>query len=240
MQKLIDYCKKRYKILIPIMVVFVLLITLYFLYKEYKYDNYKNKQEVAVYQYFSGIKNDYTAVVTYNIKDTIIDVKPKNKKIEYDSTPIYYADNSMILFPEEMNIVFPLKEGSQYRLYKYSSYQKNDNTNIITVGNNSNEYDYFFLYDGKGLFFFPDKVTLNIDDKEYKELSAMSYVKIVGGYTLTYYDKENDTAEVIEVEGKKITITSDNINVNLNERYCLSFGKKVLLVNPHNLNALNN
>ena len=40
--------------LIPVMVVFVLLITVYFLYREYKYDNYRNKKEEEVYQYFGG------------------------------------------------------------------------------------------------------------------------------------------------------------------------------------------
>ena len=111
MKKIIDFCKERYKILIPIMVVFVLLITIYFLYREYRYDNYRNKQEVAVFQYFGGIKNEYTAIVTYNLKDDIIDVSAKDKKIEYDSTPIYYEKEKKIIFPSEMNITFPIKNG---------------------------------------------------------------------------------------------------------------------------------
>ena len=43
-KKIKKFFLEKYKILIPIMVVFVLLITLYFLYREYKYDNYRNKQ----------------------------------------------------------------------------------------------------------------------------------------------------------------------------------------------------
>ncbi len=240
MKKVIDFCRQKYKILIPVMVIFVLLITVYFLYREYKYDNYRNKKEESVYQYFGGIKNEYTAIVTYNLKNVIVDVDAKNKKIEYDSTPIYYSDSNKIIFPKEMNIVFPLKDGSQYKLYKYSIYEKIDDTHLITLNTDSDYYYHFFLFDGKSLYFFPDEVTLIINGKEYKKLSSMSYVSLVGGYTLTYYDKENDTSEVLEVEGKKITVTSENgdLNLNLNERYFMSFDKKVLLFSPNNLNAL--
>ena len=87
--KLKKFFHEKYKILIPIMVVFVLLITLYFLYREYKYDNYRDKRETEVYQYFGGIRTDYTAIITYNLKESIVDINPKDKKIEYDGTPIY-------------------------------------------------------------------------------------------------------------------------------------------------------
>lgn len=240
MKKVIDFCKQRYKMLIPVMVVFVLLITVYFLYREYKYDNYRNKKEETVYQYFGGVKNEYTAIITYNLKNVIVDIKPKNKKIEYDATPIYYDDQNKILFPSEMNMVFPLKDGSQYKLYKYSIYEKIDNTDMITMNNKSDYYYHFFLFDGKGLYFFPEEVTLYVNNKEYRKLSSMSYVSMVGGYTLTYYDKEKDTSEVLEVEGKKVLVSSDNmhLNINLNERNFTVYDKQVLLFAPYNLNAL--
>ena len=240
MKKVIDFCKQKYKILIPIMVIFVLLITVYFLYREYRYDNYRNKKEESVYQYFGGIKNEYTAIVTYNLRNVIVDVNAKNKKIEYDSTPIYYTKNDKVLFPSEMNIVFPLKDGSQYRLYKYSIFEKIDDTDMITMNARSAYYYHFFLFDGKGLYFFPEEVSLKINGNEYKKLSSMSYVSIVGGYTLTYYDKDKEESEVLEIEGKKISIDQEEINlsVNLNERKFKVFEKQVLLFAPYNLNAL--
>jgi len=238
MKKVINYCKRKYKTLIPIMVVFALLVAIFFLYKEYKYDNYRNKKEVAVYQCTGGIKNEYTAVITYNLKNAIVNIAAKDSKIEYDSTPIYYQEEDKIIFPKEMNITFPLRGGSQYKLYGYSIYEKNTTENIITTGYNTDKYEYFFLYDGKGLYFFPDEVTLNINGKAYKTMSKMSYVNIVGGYTMTYYDKETDTTEFLEIEGKEITVSSDKINVNLTDGYCLSLGNMVLLMEPSNLNAV--
>ena len=87
MNKVINFCKKRYKVLIPVMVVLVLLVTMLFLYREYKYDNTRNKKEVSVFQYYGGVKTEYTAIITYNLKDSIVNLEAKNKKIENDSIP---------------------------------------------------------------------------------------------------------------------------------------------------------
>ena len=73
MKNIIEFCKNKYKILIPVMVVFVLLVALLFYYKEYKYDSYRNHEEVDVYQYFGGIRTDYKAMISYNIKKIIVE-----------------------------------------------------------------------------------------------------------------------------------------------------------------------
>lgn len=238
MEKIIAFIKQKYKILIPIMVVFVLLIAIYFLYKEYKYDNYRNKEEVEVYQYFGSKKSEYTAIITYNLKKIIVDISSTKNKITYDATPIYYQKENKIIFPKEMIIAFPLLGGSQYKLYNNSIYERKDEENFITTGYDTSKYEHFFLYDGKGIYFFPEPVTLNINDKEYTTLGSMSFIKVVGGYTMTYYDKENDKAEFLEIEGKKITVSSEHINVNLSEESFMSLSSKILLAEPSYLNAI--
>ena len=237
MKRIIDFCKQKYKILIPVMVVFVLLITVYFLYREYKYDNYRNKEEISVFQYFGGVKTEYTAIVTYNLKKTIVDVTPKDEKILYDATPIYYKNDEKMIFPKEMNAVFPLEDGKQYRVYKYSLYDDTLDLGKLSNGIDEGKYNNFFLYDGEGLYFFSDEVSLKIDGKEYVKLSANSYVD-VDDYTLVYYDKENDKSELLEIEGKKITATSDKLDLCLNEHYFMLFGERILLTKPYNLNSL--
>ena len=238
MEQIVKFCKKNYKILIPIMVVFVLLLAVYFMYREYQYDNYRNKKEVSVFQYFGEQKVEYTAIVTYNLKDTIIDVDAKDEKIEYDSTPIYYSEGNRVIFPEEMTIVFPLRNVSQFKLYKYSVYEKSDTLHKITTNTYTGDYNNFFLYDGECTYFFPDEVTLKINNKEYKKLGPMSYVSIVGGYTMVYYDKESDTSEFLEIDGDEITVSSENINVNLTKNTCLYFSDSVLLFPPDRLNEV--
>ena len=244
MEKLLNYIKSKYKILIPIMVVFVLLITVYFFYREYKYDNYRNKKEVEVYQHFNSVLVDYTAQVVYNLRDVIVDIKPIKSNVEYELTPIYYKKDDKVVFPQEMSIIFPLKETSQYKLYKYASYVYDKDMHKIDNNNNKlNSYNAFFLYNGvldDMLYFFPDEVSLNVDSKEIAKLSKMSFVRLIGGYTLEYYDKENDKADFIEIDGKRVTVSNSYMDVNLTDRYLNDFGKKVLLFKPDSLKGLSN
>ena len=238
MKKIITLIKKKYKILIPIMVIFVLLISMYFLYKEYKYDNYRNKQEEQVYQYFGSTKYEYDAIITYNLKKVIVDIASTKGPINHNSVPIYIKDKDKVIFPKEIVIAFPLKGGSQYKLYDFSVYEKIKNDNMITTGTDTSKYDFFFLFDGEEVYFFPEPVTLNIDDKEYTRLGSMSFIKIVDGNTLSYYDKENDKSESLEIGGKKITVSSEDINVNLSEQSFQSLGSKILLASPSYLNTI--
>ena len=238
MEKIITFLKKRYKILIPVMVIFVLLISMYFLYKEYRYDYYRNKETVSVYQYFGGNIYEYDAIITYNLKKVIVDVTSTKTQINYDSTPIYFKDKDKVIFPKEMTIAFPLRAGSQYKLYNFSVYEQINNENFITTGADKDKYEKFFLFDGKGTYFFPEPVTLKINGTEYTNLGRMTYIKIVGGNTMTYYDKENDKTEFLEVVGKKITVSSENINVDLSDQSFKSLSSDISLAGPTYLNNL--
>jgi len=238
MKNIVNFCKEKYKILIPIMVVIVLFVTIFFLYREYKYDNTRNKEEVSVYQYFGGVRVDYTSIITYNLRNSIVNIEPKDKVIESNTVPIYYSDNSKIIFPVEMNIVFPLRNGSQYKLYKYATYYNEDTVHFIKNNIDLGNYSDFFLYDGKDVYFFPEETVLKINNKDYKELGAMSYVSVVGGYTLIYYDTATNTSEAIELEGDIVTVVGNNINVNLSDGSFYSFSNRVLLSSPSYLNPV--
>lgn len=237
MDKIISFCKDKYKLLIPIMVVIVLGIALIFLYNEYKFDNFRNKQEEKVFQSFSGIKTDYTAIVTYNLKDVIVDVKPKDVKIEYDSTPIYYSEEDKVIFPSEMTIVFPLRDGGQFKLYKYSTYYLDDELHYIKNNMDTGNYSVFFLYNGKNTFFFPYEVDLKVGNKVVEKLSKMSFVTISDS-AITYYDYVDDKGKIIDTGNKEVTVSSENINVNLSGRFLTSFGRDVLLFSPKSLNPV--
>ena len=240
MKRVIDFCKRKYKILIPIMVVFVLLLAIYFLYREYRYDTYRNRKDTLVYQYFGGRKKEYTAIITYNLKKVIIDIEGKDKKINYDATPVYYQKEDRVLFPEEMSIILPLKSGESHRLYKYATYGMSDGIHKIVNGASSIAINHFFLFDGKGLYFFADKVALKIDGMDEITLSPNSYIENVGGYTLTYYDKENDKSEVLDIEGKDVIVSNDDVTINVRKKEFKVFGKMVSLGQPYNLNPLLN
>lgn len=237
MRRFIDFCKEKYKILIPIMVGLVLLITLFFLYKEYQFDNTRNKKEELVYQYFGGDRIEYTAILTYNLRDSIVDIDSKDKKVRFDSTPVYYQNENKVLFPRQMTMVFPYKK-SQYKLYKYSTYYVMDNVHFIKNNVDVGNYNYFFLYDGKNLFFFPDEVTVSIEGKDYKKLGAGSYVSVVGGETLIYYDTTTETSDTVELDKNMVSVYNNFIDLNISEKYYMSLGSKILLITPDNLNPV--
>lgn len=238
MKKIINLFSEKYKILIPIMVVLVLLITTFFLYREYKFDNQRNKEEEKVFQYFSSVRVDYTGIITYNLKKSIVDFTAKNVDIEQNVVPIYYADMSKVIFPVEMSIVFPHRDGSQYKLYKYATYYKQDGVDFIKNNVDLGTYKDFFLYNGKDTFFFPSETVLKLGDKEYKTLGEMSYVRVVGGFTLIYYDTTTETSEAIELDGRDVFVTNDYINLNVTDKYFYSFSSKMLLMRPNNLNPV--
>ena len=102
MKNIVKFFKEKYKILIPVMVSIVLIITIFFLYKGYQYDNTRNKQEYEVFQYYSGLRVDYTAIVTYNLKDAIVDLEAKDEVLTFNSVPLYYKDKSKVIFPKEI------------------------------------------------------------------------------------------------------------------------------------------
>ena len=237
MKNIVKILKEKYKILIPIMVCIVLLVTIFFLYKRYQYDNTKNKEEVKVFQCYGSMKVNYTAEITSNLKNVIIDVVSKDKRIEGEPVPIYYSDMSKVIFPMEMTIVFPTKIDGQYKLYKYGSYYYDDSLHYVKNADYLNNYDNFFLFDGDSLYFFPKEVSLMLDGKEYIKLGAMSYVRL-SGYNLTYYDSTTDTTELIEYKGQIIDIVGEEIDINVNERYYKYFVHEILLMSPNNLNPL--
>lgn len=237
MRNIVKFLKEKYKILIPIMVVIVLLVTMFFLYKEYIYDNKRNKEEVPVFQYFNSVKVEYTGIFTYNLKKALVDISAKDAKINFGTVPIYYNDLSKVIFPREMSIVFPQSSGAQYQLYRYAIFYKLDELNFIKSDINEESYSGFFLYDGDGLYFLPDESSLNINGKEYKKLGAMSYVNLIGT-SLVYYDPTDGKSEIIELNNEKVTITNDYLDLNIRELCFYSFDNKNLLFSPNNLRPL--
>lgn len=237
MSNLLDKLNKKYKIVIPILAIIVLLVAIFYFYREYRYNNYKHKEIEKVYQYFAGVRTDYDLVVTFNLKKAIVDIKPKNRIIYYDSTPVYYRDIDKVLFPSAMSAIFPLSEASQYKLYKYSLYEFDNDINYLTNGTKRKDYLRFFLYDGSGLFFFPYDSILKIDGRTDIKLSSMSYVQIVTD-TLIYYNKEEDISNIIELDKENVTVSNDNYFINIREKYFTRLGDKVLLFEPQHLKSI--
>ena len=183
-----QFIKEKYNILIPVFLGVVILIALFLYGREYRNNRYAYEKEQDVYQYFSKNKIEYKATISRNRKDVVLDIKSKDFNVSLDSTPIYIKDIDKVIFPKEMSAVFPIKD-RQYAVNALTEiYKKNDLYYLNQKGINKS-FDYMFLYDGKDLYFFIDTVTLKEGDKE-----------------ISYYDKESDTYEIIELNNTNSSV----------------------------------
>lgn len=236
---IIEKIKGNYKVIVPILVVLLCVISFIFIYSDYKYKNKRDIREIDVFQYLSHDKLEYSANVSFNRDNKIMDLVPKGLTIEYNSIPIYYSSSDRVIFPKGMDIVFPLKDVMEYHMDKYGVYYRDDNVNYLGDSGSFKDYNYFFIYDYKDLYFFIDDVDIYIDDVYYTSLSPMSYLTTGGGYTLQYFNKELDELGMIDIEDKVIVVKNDNYEINVSFDYLIVYNREVMLSNGSNLKSIN-
>ena len=74
-----------------------------------------------------------------------------------------------------------------------------------------------------------DNIDIYIDDVYYTHLSAMSYLTTGGGYTLQYFDKEEDKVEIVDIENKVVVVKNENYEVNVSFDYLVVYNREVML-----------
>jgi len=208
-----EFIKNKQNILIPVFLLIVLLIAIILYANEYKINRYANIEEVEVYQYFSGIKSEYTAIIGRNKKNVILDYENKDYVVSLDSTPVYIKDTNNVIFPKEMSIVFPLND-MQYRINALSEVYMENDLYFLNIRDLNTSYDHVFYYDGKNMYFFVDNVTLTIGDKKI-ELSPLSYVNAAYMSYVEYYDRESDVSEIIEITNEKVLVSNEYMSIEV-------------------------
>jgi len=223
---------KNVKVLIPLIVLLVLAIVLIVYFREYKINNYRNRTDKEFYQYFAGMKFEYEATISLNKKEEIKGFVPKNMTVNYESIPIYFKDEKKVIFPSEMNIVFPLKNVLQYKVNEFSYVERVNNINYLTFEDYHDNIDHYIMYDGDNLYFFSDSVSF-IKDNETITLSPMSYV-MANSKKFSYYDYETDTFNSFETNNN-IILSNEYYTININEDYIQNKEEKIILINDLNL-----
>lgn len=208
-----NFIKNKYNLLIPICLVVVLLIAILLYAKEYKNNRYAELKEVEVYQYFSGVKMEYTANIGRNRKNVILEYDNNDFAVSLDTTPVYIKGSGNAIFPKEMSIIFPLKD-KQYRVNALSEIYTENNLYYLNIRSLNKVLENIFYYDGNNLYFFVDNVTLIVGDKEIS-LSPMSYVSCSYQNLVEYYDKENDIFETINITNEKVTVKNDYMTIDI-------------------------
>lgn len=219
LDKIITFIKENYKLIIPITLILVLFIAFLIYYKVSISNNYHIDKEEQVYQYFYDKKYEYSAIVSKNRKDVVIDFKPKEVKVNLDSTPIYYQKEDIVILPKDMSVIMPTLSCAEYLTLGYSYITYQDGIYNLTTNRYNKKLNHYFLYDGSDLYFFIEPVTLTINGEKIA-LTPFSYVIAKYNNYISYYDKKTDTFKTIS--------TTDNNSKIENEYYTVYISKDTI------------
>lgn len=210
-----EFIKNKYNIIIPILLIVVLGIALFLYAREYRNNRYAYVEDVDVYQYFSGIKMEYTAKISRNKSNVILDFNNEEFAISLDSTPVYISssDGENVIFPKEMDAVFPLSD-KQYLVPALAEIYKENDLYYLNIRKYNDVLEHAFYYDGNNLYFFTESTTLKVENREI-ELSPMSYVSCSYLNLLEYYDHASDTYETIELSSDSVIVSNDYMTVDV-------------------------
>ena len=220
-KKRIISTKKRKIVYISLIILALFLIGIYIIRSFYldqnkiEYNNYK------LYQYFSGLKVEYTGKVAIKRDQSItsIKVKDKNMDINMENIPIYFQkDESSVLFPENISLVYLREKTTTYRLNYFTRLEfdktNNNESAFVTYKGKKAFIEKSFLFDGDNLYFFPYSTDVVIEGKTYN-LSPLSYIIVNYKDCIEMYDKKTDKYTIIDNHEKDVIATIDNYKINL-------------------------
>ena len=202
--------------------------------KKISFDDYE------VYQYFSGVKYNYTGTAT--LEDGVLtSINDKGKKVSIDDTPIYYqtVDNECII-PITMGLFFLNEKGKNYRINYFSKLEievsNSDEMAFIDYNDRKMYIRDSFLYDGKDMYVFPYSTVVTVENKTY-ELSPMSYVVVNYKDSVEMYDKANDKYYFIDEIKDDVMLSMNDKKINLSTDMIVYENDERLLIK--NVNKLN-
>lgn len=221
---------KNIKIIIPVIVLVVLMIVIFVYLGINKYNNYRDKQEYNIYQYFAGKRFDYESVVSFDRNKVIKDFEIKKYNVIYDSVPFYVneKDTDMVIFSDRMSIIFPLKTQRQYKIPEFSYIKKINDIHYLTFEKYNKNLDHYVLYDGGNLYFFSDSINFKVNGKEVT-LSPFSYL-VSSQSELKYYNYEKDEFTTIEIS-EPLIVSSEYYTINVTNDTLDYKDNKLLLTN---------
>lgn len=172
-------------------------------------------EEHSFYQYFGGRKVEYNGKLKITSKKDITELVFENIQIELDSTPIYYGDlENRVLFPQNMAIVSPMKNGKMCKMNRFSNVEKNQESLYILSGKDKILVDNSFLFDGNDMYFFLKDTKIIVGENEI-HVSPLSYVIVTYNNSVEIYDKKIDKYTIIETDNKNILATTEDYTINL-------------------------
>ena len=195
------------------------------------------------FQYFYGIKEEYSGKMQVLQRDDEIKLLLENEKVVYlDSTPIYYTDVlGKVLFAQPMEIVFP--DRGNYKLDNFTNIIQENNAIYAKKINKKNQkaLDNAFLFDGNDLYFFLEETTIVVGGSEYT-VSPLSYAIVNYRESVEIYNYDKDEYTIIQDEN---LLQTDVIAKNIPRNYTINMSidslttekkNQLLITSVNNLN----
>lgn len=210
--------KKLRIILFSIVGAIAVLVGLFLLFSHFAgMKTYTYNEEHAMYQYFSGVKSEYSGKVTLTNDGSITTVETKDGIADIKDAPIYFKDvEDKALITKSMQLMIPRLFNKNYKLMYFTElfYEKDSNT-VYYMNRKEKVYlEDSFLYDGDNLYLFLTGVKLVVDKEEY-ELSSLSYAIVNYKDQVEIYDKLNDKYHIIETSENDVIATMGEYSINL-------------------------
>ena len=123
MKDIIEKIKKNKKTLgitlagILLIILIIVVISIFFAKKDL--NEYKIKNE-NIYMYFGEEKFEFNSDVVLDNDNNVTSLKSNNKKLELYSEPVYIKNKKKVIFPKNMNVVFPKSSFKQYKVNYYN------------------------------------------------------------------------------------------------------------------------
>lgn len=209
--------------LILILIAIILAIKIYLT----KLDTQETVNE-AFYQYFGGIKIEYDGALTITKKGEITELKTKEGTINLDSTPVYYKNESKVLFPETMAKIECISSGKMTKIERFAIINKQEESIYLTRNNNKKLIENSFLWDGSDMYFFLEHVTINVNNENY-ELSPLSYIIASYKNGVEIYNYEKDEYKIINSEDS-IYVNAENYIIDTTTDILKFDGREQLLL----------
>ena len=225
-KKMTDFFKKNYIWLILLLIL--IIVAILFAFRE-------NIDKVIIkdhdlHQYTDGIRLEYTGEIMIDKEtDEITQLSVKDLVMELGSDPIYYEDESKVLFPKNMAVIFPM-HGSQYKVNYYTTVYRDLEDIFIDDRSLNRTVKNAIIYDGGDIYLLVDKSTVTIGEKKI-EVSPLSLVVANTQNKVAYvYNYEKDEfSEFLDLKDEVI-ISTDSYKVNASLDLMYYNGKSRLFI----------
>lgn len=233
--ELLEKKKKRKSAIITTLIIAALIVIIIVVITIIGSLNSTTVESHNFYQWYYGQKVEYNGELTFTRKEGLTELKATDRKVTLDSTPVYYTDeNSKVIFPEDMAIVYPNNNGMMYRINHFADITEENGeiyleTNLATTTNKS-KLEKAFLYDGQDLYFFLERTSITVNGTTY-EVSPLSYAIVRYKQSVEIYNYEKDEYQVIDTtETQDAKVVTDTYTINMGVDSLQTAEKEQLLI----------